>query len=266
MRKVMFLVVLSIIGAGQLKADPACPTASLAFYVANFGAVATPCDIGTLAFSGFGAAANGFNSSGPASAGGEANLLITPILSGVDGVGLMLTYNSTTVTWTANATGALDAEVPFEVKCLSGTACLTDVFMSLTGTSTGTGTGTDPGNNDLLTETYCLGAAAPPPTAPCAPGGGSTVQNTLVINSSNSGSTQQKTDTFSAVSQLSIAKDAFAGGNGAFPGGTSTITQILDEFSTGPVTTPEPSAVLMLGSGLLGLAVFSIRRRRRSLV
>ncbi len=92
MRKVMFLVVLSIIGAGQLKADPACPTASFAYYVANFGSVSTACDIGTLAFSGFGSTTNGFNASGSSSPGGEADLLITPITSGVDGVGLMLTY------------------------------------------------------------------------------------------------------------------------------------------------------------------------------
>ena len=61
MRKLMFLVVLSIVAAGQVKADSACVAGTFASYQAL-----TSCNIGgVLDFSLFGIAQGGVFPSGP---------------------------------------------------------------------------------------------------------------------------------------------------------------------------------------------------------
>jgi hypothetical protein len=253
LKGLMLVALVSLAGLGTAKADPAtCTAATLAVYISTY---ASGCEIGTsgIVVSDFSKldVVNG-------SSLGTAFLEITPI-SGVDGPGLEFTAASpSTNPWTSTPGYALDAEVPFEVSCLSGTACLTDLYMAMTGTSTGTGTGTDPGSNDLLTESYCLGTAPPPPS--CT--GTAYKQDLLYINSSTIGTTVTQTDTFAAATtEINIGKDMGADGNGV-SSATSTITDVINEFSTTtPTPTPEPSSLLMLGSGLLALMGFGLRRR-----
>lgn len=151
----------------------------------------------------------------------------------------------------ATATGVEDAEIPFEVACVDGTNCLTSVFLSISGSATASNVGGGTDGAVVLTETYCAGGAAPPATAPCF------TQDSLVIKPGSPG-TVSRTDTFSAVSKLSMNKDLSAMGNN----GTATITSVEDLFLVPPVSSPEPSTILLLGTGLAGLAFLSRRKQQ----
>jgi len=236
----MLLIVLSIIGARQVKADSICVAASLATYVSQGS-----CNIGGLDFSNFSTTSPaGIASAGPTTGLTTSQIEITPTTVG--GVGLIITFVGNTDE--AFATGAQDIELPFEVNCVGGSACLNNVFMSIAGSVTGTTAGGFTPGVDTLTETYC----------PCPSGSGNpTTQDILSIGLSSPG-TLSRTDTFSSISQLSINKDIQALGNN----GTATITQVQDLFT---VSTPEPGTLLLAGSGLAGLALLA-KHRRRSLV
>jgi len=245
MRKLMFVVALSILGAGQVKADSACVAGTLASY----DAVGFSCNIaGVLDFSDFSGPA--VTASGPGTSPfTAAQVEITPTTVG--GIGLIITFPGGDM---ANGTGVRDVNMPFEVTCIAGPACLNNVFMSITGTATGTTTSNQSAGQDRLTESYCIGGIAPPPTAPCPPPSGpSQIEDILNINP-GSPATVSETDTFStAVSSLSMTKDIGATGGD----GSATITQVQDLFL---VSTPEPSTILLLGMGLAGLALLSKRR------
>jgi hypothetical protein len=255
MRKLMFLVVLSIIGAGQMKADPACTANTAAFYETNITTHANACSIGGLDFWLFNSANAGTTASGPGSSPFDPTQIeITPV-SGSSGIGLVITPLNTNG-FQATATGVRDLELPFQVACDNGTNCLTSIFMSISGTATASGISGGTNGMDMLTESYCIGGVVPPPTAPCPPAtSGAVTQDILPITPSSPG-TVSRTDTFSAVSQISMLKDIQAMGNN----GSATVTSVTDLFST-----PEPSTLLLLGSGLAGLALLS-KRRRRNLV
>lgn len=253
MRKLLFLVALGIIGAGQLKADPACTVNTLAFYESNITSAANGCSIGNLNFWDFNTGAFGTSASGPGSTFNASQIMLTPVSSG-GSAGFTITPVSTNG-FQATTTGVRDVEIPFQVACASGSSCLTGVTMSIFGTATGTTMGGQTTAQDVLTETYCLGGVVPPPTAPC-PGNssGAVTQRLLTIDPGSSGSAT-RTDTFAAVSQLSMNKDIQAMGNS----GTATVTSVTDIFNT-----PEPGTLLMLAMGLPGLGFWYRRNRQLS--
>lgn len=249
MRKLMFLVALGVIGAGQMKADPLCTANTLAFYETNITTQANGCNIGALNFWLFNAANAGTSASGPGSAPfNPTQIEVTPV-SGPSGVGFLITPINVNG-FLATATGDRDVEFPFEVGCVDGTTCLTNVFMSITGSATVSNVSGGTNGLAVLTESYCPGGSTPPPGGPCF------TQDSLAINPGGPG-TVSRTDTFSAVSKLSMDKDISAIGNN----GTATITSVLDLFLVPPTSSPEPSTILMLGAGLAGLALLSRRRR-----
>jgi hypothetical protein len=257
MRKLMFLIVLSIIGAGQMKADPACTPNTAAFYEANITSHASACSIGGLDFWLFNGANAGTLPSGPGSSPfTPAQIEITPV-SGSSGVGLMITP-LTANGFQATATGVRDLELPFQVACDNGTNCLTSIFMSISGSAPASGMSGGTDGKIMLTESYCIGGVAPPPTAPCPPGTGGTVKQDILPIGPSSPGTVSKTDTFSAVSEISVNKDIQAVGNN----GSAIVTSVTDFFSAAPVTTPQPSTVLLLGGALAGLGLLSMRRRQ----
>jgi hypothetical protein len=251
-RKLLFVIALGIIGASQVKADPACVANTLAFYEANITTAANGCSIGSLNFWDFNTGAFGTSSSGPGSTFNASQIMLTPVTNG-GSFGFMITPVSTNG-FQATATGVRDVEIPFEVACADGSKCLTGIAMSISGTATGTTAGGQTPGMDALTETYCLGGVVPPPTAPCPGASSSAVtQRLLTLGPSSSGSASQ-TDTFAAVTQLAINKDIQAMGNN----GTATVTSVSDLFNT-----PEPGTLLMLAMGLPGLG-FLYRRRQLS--
>jgi hypothetical protein len=260
MRKLMFLIVLSIIAAGQIKADPLCPTATVAFYETSFTSHANACSIGGLDFWAFNGPNAGTSASGPGSTPfNPTQIEITPVSGGITITPLNVNG------FQATATGVEDVEVPFEVACDDGTNCLGSIFMSISGSATASNVGGGTNGLAALTETYCMGGALPPPGEPCR--GSGVPQDSLNIGPSGPG-TVTKTDMFSAVSQISMNKDLIAMGNN----GSATLTSVTDLFSgpggvplSVPAPTPEPSTMLLLGSGLAGLA-FVFKWRRRSLV
>ena len=253
------IALLGLAGLHTAKADPACTAGTLATYISSYSG---GCTFDGLIFSGFGAGATAFSASGSTSFSpgtpSTANLLITPII-GADGAGLEFTAVTSTgapMAWTANGGGVLDAEVPFEVSCVSGTACITDLYLEMTGSATAAVNSGGQSNGDIVTESYCTGA--PPPFPPSC---GS--QTTLSIIDTST--TVNNLIGLTATGILSVGKDmgAVEDINGA-PEGTSTITDVINEFSTStppPPSTPEPSSLLMLGSGLLSLVGYGLRRR-----
>jgi hypothetical protein len=251
MKGLLVAAVLGFVGMGTAKADPTCVAGTLTTYVSTYS---TGCTYDGLIFSGFGAGATGVSGLGVSatSTTAENYITITPFI-GADGAGLAFT--ATTGTWTATNGQAIDAEVPFEVSCANGTACLTDIYAAITGTSTGSA----PGNGDILTEGYCT-TPTPPPFPPSC----SQIPQLSIVGTSSSTTAAYTVTGFAATSEISLSKDmgAFENGNGAQ--GTSTITNVVNEFSTNstpPPTTPEPSSLLMLGSGLVSLLGFGLRRR-----
>jgi hypothetical protein len=232
MRKLMFLVALSILGTGQLKAAT-CTTGTLASYIA-LGAAGCQLNanwtIGSFSYTNQGTAA-------PTA----AQQTITPITVG--GFGFLDTPTST---W-ANSTEISDGEIQY---IISFTGSITNIFQSISGSIAPTSSAAF----DNITDDYCPGGTSLPPGG-CVAG----VQN-LNTNLTGSETTESNSATFAAVSSVSVLKDVSANATG-FPGGTATVTAFENLFNTA-TTTPEPSVLLMLGSGLLGLALLSGRRRR----
>ncbi len=242
MRKLMLVVALSILGAGQLKADATCVAGSVTSYVAI-----TSCNYDGLDFSNFSSAL--FASPG-LSGFSTDNIIVTPTAD-ANGVGFTITP-AAPADWATNQTGQqLDLDFAFVASCTSGTPCIDDIYESIAGTATSSGFGAPYDGRDILTETYCLNSTTPP-AGSCASGNSGEQISTLTPTG---GSPVTSNPTFSPVTNIVMDKDM-----GAYSYNSSAaITSVIDEFSL--VSTPEPSSLLMLGSGLLGLAFVSFRRR-----
>jgi len=245
MRKLLFLVVLGIMGAGQVKADSTCAVGTVLSY-----ASVTSCNFGGLDFSSF---SDIINASPGLAAFTAADLTVTPV-SNANGVGFVITPTAPADWATNQASQTLDLNFAFVVTCVSGTPCIDDIYEALAGSATATTVGGGTNGVDTLTESYCLGTSTLPVGSTC-PGsitGGMSSQT--VTLTPTSGSPQTSNPTFSAVTSLAMDKDISAQSFN----GSAAVTSLTDEFSL--VSTPEPSAFLMLGSGLL-LALLSMRRR-----
>jgi len=243
MRKLMFLVAVTIIfGVGEANAAT-CAVGSVASYQG------TSCSIDGLNFSGF----QGILNASPGLALFSAsNITVTPVAD-ANGIGFVLTPASA-ADWTTNQSSqTLDLNFAFIVGCANGTACINDIFEQLVGSVQATNIGGGTSGVDTLTETYCLGSSTLP-AGSC--GSGTAGEQILTVTPSTSGGTASSHPTFSPVSTLAMNKDISAQ---SFNTNTASLISLTDEFSL--VSTPEPSALAMLGAGLLGLALFSMRRK-----
>jgi len=244
MRKLMFLIALSVITAGQVKATSCGGGTTVADYIALGSAGCTIVSGGdTWTFFNFA------YQSPTANAPTSSQLDLSFLTSG--GIGFEVTP---TVAWSASGGDTVDGELQYAVTVSGPGASITSLFQSVTGTVTPpqpTSAGFD-----NITDTYCPGVTSLPPSCSMGP----TLYSTLTSNG-----TASNTATFSSVTGVGVKKDVSANSSG-YPGSTDTVTQFINCFDgtcagTTPPT-PEPGSLLMLGSGLLGLALLSVRRRR----
>ena len=244
MRKLMFVAVLSILfGVGQAKASP-CASGTIASYAS------TTCTIDGLTFSNF---TPGSLASSPGLAAFlSTNIVVTPVSNG-NGVGFELSPLAPADWTTVTSSQTLDLDWQFVVVCTNGTACIDDIFEQIAGTVSAATPPLTLGGADTLTETYCLGSSTLP--AGSCPSGDKSGEQILTVTPTNG--TVSSNTTFSPVSTLAMNKDIEAQ---SFNTNTAALTSLTDEFSL--VSTPEPSTILLLGTGLAGLAFFSTRRRK----
>jgi hypothetical protein len=240
MRKAIFLVALIIFAAAQAKAT-ACPTDTAATYAALYGngPGATSCTINnnwTLSKFMF----TDITTVGSPTA---SQLLITP-LSG-SGVG----FSGTPTVPFASGSSSADVELQYVI---SFTGAITSLSQSITGT-------VGAGGFDNILDDYCPGGTTVPPAsgAFCTAGAGVLTTNLFASGTASS------TVTFAGVNSVAVLKDVSANSAAA-----DTVTSFINCFngtcssSTPPPPVAEPGALLMLGSGLLGLALVSLRKKQ----
>jgi len=140
-----------------------------------------------------------------------------------------------------------DGILQYQVTPFNSTALLTTLNVSFNGTTTGSGIAG-------VSENYCVGGTVVPPGAGCGPGN---LRN-IFVQTSSGGTNLQSSATFAGVNSLTVSKDIQVNGGTS---GTATISSVTNQFQTGQGSTvPEPGVTLLLGSGLIGLAMLGRQR------
>jgi len=251
MRKMLFVVALTILGAARVEAGPippACVAETANLYLA-LGT--TGCTIGSWTLSNFlYTDITGITAGEPAS----TQMLITPL-----GGGTSAGFSGTPlIPWIANQSNLADIELQYVVTY---TGSITSLYQSVTGTVTPSNPPS--GGFDNITDNYCTGGTTTPPASGPYCNSSGTLYTDLYSNGTASNSVS-----FASVNSVAVLKDVNANAT-QYPGSVDTVTQFINCFngtcSGTPPPTAEPSVLLMLGSGLLGLALLSVRRRRNRL-
>ncbi len=220
MKRALVLLLLMLAMSAAAHAGPCLNGALNAYDTPGFS-----CDIGALTFSNFGIISI---VSGGASLVTDSSVSVTPC-SGCttpDEFGFQFMAG-----WLANSGQTQQTLISFAVSC----ACdLVDAESFISGFGfTGSGSAS-------VTETLSNGTV-------------------LSVNFSSGGVKPFDSATFTGVTTINVVEDIKLDGSGAFGGsGSADISNVFNTFSTG--ATPEPSSLLLLGSGILALGGF-LRRR-----
>ncbi len=220
MKRALLLVPLMLAMSAVAHAGP-CLNGALNTY----DAPGFSCNIGALTFSSFSYSAVG---TGGALLVLPSGVLVTPCsgCTTADEFGFQFS-----APWSVTSGQTQDSLISFAVSC----ACdLVDAESFISGFGF-----TDSGSA-LLTETLSNGTV-------------------LSLNSNSGGVKAFDSATFTGVTTINVVEDINLSGSGAIGGsGSANVSNVFDTFSTG--ATPEPSSLLLLGSGIIALGRY-LRRR-----
>jgi PEP-CTERM motif len=150
--------------------------------------------------------------------------------------------------WTVSTNSGIimtDSLVGYTVTVNQGGQSITDLTLAMVGfDAIGTGEIT-------LDETYCLGGLLPV----CSGG----TEGVLTLNYTSKGGPSSVTVSFPGVTEVSVEKDILLT---AGTDGQAAVSGIYNQFSEGTGTTPEPSSIVLFGSGVLAFAGV-LRRKLR---
>jgi hypothetical protein len=223
MKKALFVMVM-MLGMSALGHASTCAPGSLTSYISGANA---GCTIDGATYSGFIYTLTPASATHPTS----DDVSITP-------TGVGLTFQFTNAFWSEQANQAVDSNIQYTVTASS--PIFSDVHLALTSASC------QGGGSVSLTENAFVGA-----------GTGGASLGSLVASCTGAGVISNPGDlVFAPKTQITVTKDLSV--NGGTTG--SNITASVSAFTNNISTVPEPSSLLMLGSGLFGLAGI-IRRK-----
>lgn len=227
MRRFIFLVIAASIVVPAAMATTTCPSGGYNLYnpqpIGTLSGSIT-CATNALTFNQFQFASS---ASGGATLPTPASVTVTPQQTvGNEG----FSFNPS---FSVASNQSQDVTIEFEVTAAPGDL-ISDLFIFFNGASTGTG-------STSFSETYCTTSF----TTGCN-----------VFSVPNTGSLSLHID-IAPTTHLFITKDFAASGG---TNGTASISVVQNNYSN---ATPEPSALVLFGSGLLGLA--GVIRRKLSI-
>ncbi|HTS63525.1 MAG TPA: hypothetical protein VMH28_15985 [Candidatus Acidoferrales bacterium] len=237
MRGILIVSLTLAAVAGLASANPLCLSNSISFYQTNYTSLDSACQVGDKLFWAFTYTPSSNNATPPSA----DQVMVSGDGSNPGEPGLIFTSPSTGG-WTVNGTATpgnpiyVDSSIGFSVAVIGNLPLIVGASLDFSGYFSIAGQGVaDIGE----TITYGSGSLA------------------LEVDSNSGPFTSA--GSLPGVSSLSVGKDLIAiipaPGSGTFSG-TATITEFREGFSE----IPEPAAMVLTGSGLIGLALL-LRRR-----
>jgi len=241
MYKHFALITLPLLCGVIARAAPiACPTGTVQDYTTTVNA-AGGCFEDGLLFTQFQYLSS---SAGSGVALPASSVAVAPLVNAAGtGFGFQLSGG-----FAAAPNSVSDAILQYQISTINTQPLLSSVNLSFNGTFTGSGIAN-------VSENYCPGGTVVPPGAGC------NALSNIFVQTSNGGTMLQSMAVFPGVSSLTVSKNIQVNGGTS---GTATISSVTNQFQTQPIPEepiPEPSAFLLLGSGLVGVAM--VRRRLR---